>query len=444
MQALPHRPLRGRDRVRRRGEPLHLRALRARREARRARGVRRAGRRGHLDHDPLDAAGRRGRDRSSPTPPTSPSPTTAAPRSWRATAWRPSAPTAGWDPTLVEGFEASRRGARRPCATATRSSRRRRAASSAPTSSRWTTAPASSTPRPATASTTTTPAAASACPSPCPSTTTGASTPARAWVTGGPFSGMDTDEANPEIIAWLQERGTLVARRDINHSYPHCWRCKRPDDLPRHRPVVRLDGRDGPARRRRSTPSRTTSPGIPPTRASASARWSSGRPDWCISPPAQLGRANPELHVRRLRREGHERRHARRASSPCSGRRAPTPGSPTRPQSYLGEACVCPKCGGQQPQGRLTTSSTCGGTRASPGRPCASIRPELELSRPTCTSRAPTSTAAGSRARCSRHRWVPTATPRTSAVVSPGLHARRPGPQDVQVARQRHRPQQGL
>ena len=46
--------------------------------------------------------------------------------------------------------------------------------------------------------------------------------------TGGPFSGMDTDEANPHIIEFLRERGTLVAEKKITHSYPHCWRCKNP------------------------------------------------------------------------------------------------------------------------------------------------------------------------------------------------------------------------
>jgi isoleucyl-tRNA synthetase len=35
-------------------------------------------------------------------------------------------------------------------------------------------------------------------------------------------------EGNPEIIADLQERGWLLAKKDITHSYPHCWRCKNP------------------------------------------------------------------------------------------------------------------------------------------------------------------------------------------------------------------------
>ena len=45
---------------------------------------------------------------------------------------------------------------------------------------------------------------------------------------GGPFSGMDTDEANPHIIQFLRDRGMLVAEVKITHSYPHCWRCKNP------------------------------------------------------------------------------------------------------------------------------------------------------------------------------------------------------------------------
>ncbi len=44
----------------------------------------------------------------------------------------------------------------------------------------------------------------------------------------GRFSGLDVDEANPVIIEWLREQGTLVAEKKIEHSYPHCWRCHEP------------------------------------------------------------------------------------------------------------------------------------------------------------------------------------------------------------------------
>jgi len=45
---------------------------------------------------------------------------------------------------------------------------------------------------------------------------------------GGPFAGMLVWDANPLIIEWLREHGKLVAAGRISHSYPHCWRCKRP------------------------------------------------------------------------------------------------------------------------------------------------------------------------------------------------------------------------
>ncbi len=44
----------------------------------------------------------------------------------------------------------------------------------------------------------------------------------------GPFAGLDVNEANPKIIEWLRGQGTLVAEKEIVHSYPHCWRCHKP------------------------------------------------------------------------------------------------------------------------------------------------------------------------------------------------------------------------
>ncbi len=42
------------------------------------------------------------------------------------------------------------------------------------------------------------------------------------------FGGMKVWEANPRIIAELRRRGNLVAEGIVDHSYPHCWRCKNP------------------------------------------------------------------------------------------------------------------------------------------------------------------------------------------------------------------------
>jgi isoleucyl-tRNA synthetase len=42
------------------------------------------------------------------------------------------------------------------------------------------------------------------------------------------WEGLTVFEANAPIIELLQERGVLMGRQDIYHSYPHCWRCHNP------------------------------------------------------------------------------------------------------------------------------------------------------------------------------------------------------------------------
>ncbi len=44
----------------------------------------------------------------------------------------------------------------------------------------------------------------------------------------GPFDGMYYAKSDKEIIKWLEEHNLLLAKQVINHSYPHCWRCKNP------------------------------------------------------------------------------------------------------------------------------------------------------------------------------------------------------------------------
>jgi isoleucyl-tRNA synthetase len=42
------------------------------------------------------------------------------------------------------------------------------------------------------------------------------------------FAGLTVWEANPKITALLRARGALVAELPLDHTYPHCWRCKNP------------------------------------------------------------------------------------------------------------------------------------------------------------------------------------------------------------------------
>jgi isoleucyl-tRNA synthetase len=42
------------------------------------------------------------------------------------------------------------------------------------------------------------------------------------------FAGLTVWEANPKIVEHLRARGALVAEVALDHTYPHCWRCKNP------------------------------------------------------------------------------------------------------------------------------------------------------------------------------------------------------------------------
>ena len=42
------------------------------------------------------------------------------------------------------------------------------------------------------------------------------------------FEGENIFNANDKIVEMLRDRGSLVAHETIEHSYPHCWRCKKP------------------------------------------------------------------------------------------------------------------------------------------------------------------------------------------------------------------------
>jgi len=42
------------------------------------------------------------------------------------------------------------------------------------------------------------------------------------------FAGEHVFKANPKIIELLKQKGMLLKEEEIVHSYPHCWRCKKP------------------------------------------------------------------------------------------------------------------------------------------------------------------------------------------------------------------------
>jgi isoleucyl-tRNA synthetase len=104
------------------------------------------------------------------------------------------------------------------------------------------------------------------------------------------FDGKKVFAANPLIIELLRERGALLAKEEIHHSYPHCWRCHRPVIfrateqwfIGLETPVLRSDGSETTFRQLTIEQIAT----VDWDRAWGQERITNmiaTRPDWCIS-----------------------------------------------------------------------------------------------------------------------------------------------------------------
>jgi len=95
------------------------------------------------------------------------------------------------------------------------------------------------------------------------------------------YAGMNVFEANALITADMKRDGSLLKDEEITHSYPHCWRCKKPV-------IFRATEQwfismDAAGLRRRAVEAIHDVRWIPPWGEERIANMMTGRPDWCIS-----------------------------------------------------------------------------------------------------------------------------------------------------------------
>jgi isoleucyl-tRNA synthetase len=95
------------------------------------------------------------------------------------------------------------------------------------------------------------------------------------------FAGLHVFEANQNVISKLAEAGALLAKSDIEHTYPHCWRCKSPIIFrATEQWFISMDQGD---LRKRSLEEINRVSWIPEWGQQRIYSMIENRPDWCIS-----------------------------------------------------------------------------------------------------------------------------------------------------------------
>jgi len=96
-----------------------------------------------------------------------------------------------------------------------------------------------------------------------------------------PMKGKYVESANKDIIELLDQKNALMGQKKINHSYPHCWRCKKPVIF-RATPqwFVKVEKSDLREKALKACDSVNWVPAYGYQRITAMLK---NRPDWCIS-----------------------------------------------------------------------------------------------------------------------------------------------------------------
>jgi isoleucyl-tRNA synthetase len=98
--------------------------------------------------------------------------------------------------------------------------------------------------------------------------------------------GLNRQEANKVILAKLQENGSLLASKRLEHSFPHCWRHKTPlMQLATHQWFIGMNSQDasGASLREHANQAVDNTEFFPSWGRARLEAMIKNRPDWCVS-----------------------------------------------------------------------------------------------------------------------------------------------------------------
>ena len=206
--------------------------------------------------------------------------------------------------------------------------------------------------------------------------------------------------ANPLVVETVREAGTLFHELPLIHSYPHCWRCKKPVIFrATEQWFVAVDHDD--LREKTLNIINNDVRWLPSWGESRIEAMVSTRPDWCISRQRSWGVPIPAFGCESCGTQlltAESVRHVRdlfRAEGADAWFRKPV-------EELLPPGALARNAGGR-PSARRATSSTSGSSRAPAIARSWTSRATDLVDRPrSCTWRAPISIAGGSSRRSSR------------------------------------------